>query len=165
MPINVTNLHLNCQWLETSQLSVLISLMAQDSTGPLAIRSLNEMRIDKLYDPSKVLLVIDHTFPAARRKNCQSSCHDEGLCLKTWLYASRRVHIAPTYSGEPCISWDDDTWWRFSHMSGWVFGAFATGIGSTEIASIWASGKIWLKVPETVKSPSIRKFQQRCLCT
>ena len=42
--------------------------MVQDSTGPLAIRSLNEMRIDKLYDPSKVLLVIDHTFPAADEK-------------------------------------------------------------------------------------------------
>jgi 3-isopropylmalate/(R)-2-methylmalate dehydratase large subunit len=42
--------------------------MAQDSTGPLAIRSLNEMSIDKLIDPSKVLLVIDHTFPAANEK-------------------------------------------------------------------------------------------------
>ncbi len=42
--------------------------MAQDSTGPLAIRSLNEMAIDKLYDPSKVLLIIDHTFPAADEK-------------------------------------------------------------------------------------------------
>lgn len=42
--------------------------MAQDSTGPLAIRSLNEMGIDKLYDPSKVLLIIDHTFPAADEK-------------------------------------------------------------------------------------------------
>src|SRR5919202_7125564 len=42
--------------------------MAQDSTGPLAIRSLNEMGIEKIYDPSKVLLVIDHTFPAADEK-------------------------------------------------------------------------------------------------
>ena len=42
--------------------------MAQDSTGPLAIKSLKEMRIDKLHDPSKVLLVIDHTFPAADEK-------------------------------------------------------------------------------------------------
>ncbi|HXP51757.1 MAG TPA: hypothetical protein VN922_17505 [Bacteroidia bacterium] len=42
--------------------------MAQDSTGPLAIRSLNEMGIDKLYDPSKVLVIIDHTFPAADEK-------------------------------------------------------------------------------------------------
>ena len=42
--------------------------MAQDSTGPLAIRSLNEMGIHKLYDPSKVLLVIDHTFQAADEK-------------------------------------------------------------------------------------------------
>src|SRR5688572_1256195 len=42
--------------------------MAQDSTGPLAIRSFTEMGINKLYDPSKVLLVIDHTFPAADEK-------------------------------------------------------------------------------------------------
>lgn len=35
--------------------------MAQDSTGPLAIRSFNKMGIDKILDPSKVLLVIDHT--------------------------------------------------------------------------------------------------------
>ena len=42
--------------------------MAQDSTGPLAIKSLKEMRIDKLRDPSKALLVIDHTFPAADEK-------------------------------------------------------------------------------------------------
>jgi 3-isopropylmalate/(R)-2-methylmalate dehydratase large subunit len=42
--------------------------MAQDSTGPLAIRSLNEMGAEKLYDPSRVLLVIDHTFPAADEK-------------------------------------------------------------------------------------------------
>ena len=42
--------------------------MAQDSTGPLAIRSLNEMGIDKLHNPSKVLLVIDHTFPAEMKR-------------------------------------------------------------------------------------------------
>ncbi len=42
--------------------------MAQDSTGPLAIRSLNEMGIENLHDPSKVLLVLDHTFPAADEK-------------------------------------------------------------------------------------------------
>src|ERR671923_1121960 len=42
--------------------------MAQDSTGPLAIRSLNEMRLDKIHNPKRVLLVIDHTFPAADEK-------------------------------------------------------------------------------------------------
>src|SRR5215207_4773078 len=39
--------------------------MAQDSTGPLAVRSLDEMRIDKLSDPSTVRLVIDRSCPAA----------------------------------------------------------------------------------------------------
>ena len=37
--------------------------MAQDSTGPLAIRSLNEMGVEKLYDPSRVLLVLPRIYP------------------------------------------------------------------------------------------------------
>ena len=50
-----------------SKKSAIIS-RSGDSTGPLAIRSLNEMGIEDLHDPAKVLLVIDHTFPAADEK-------------------------------------------------------------------------------------------------
>ncbi|HEX4919730.1 MAG TPA: hypothetical protein VFV92_03220, partial [Candidatus Bathyarchaeia archaeon] len=42
--------------------------MAQDSTGPLAIKVLNEMGIEKVWDPSKVHLAIDHTYPASDEK-------------------------------------------------------------------------------------------------
>src|SRR5438093_9814312 len=42
--------------------------MAQDSTGPLAIKVIREMGIKKLWDPSRVYLVIDHTYPAADEK-------------------------------------------------------------------------------------------------
>ncbi|HEX9197030.1 MAG TPA: hypothetical protein VF906_04475, partial [Candidatus Bathyarchaeia archaeon] len=42
--------------------------MAQDSTGPLAIKVFGEMAVPKVWDPSRIHLVIDHTFPAADEK-------------------------------------------------------------------------------------------------
>jgi 3-isopropylmalate/(R)-2-methylmalate dehydratase large subunit len=125
--------------------------MAQDSTGPLAIRSLNEMRIDKLYDPSKVLLVIDHTFPAADEKvaNLHAMMRDfaskHGCMLVEGSISHQHIMENLAYPGMMILGGDSHT------CQAGCLGAFATGIGSTEIASIWASGEIWLKVPETVK--------------
>jgi 3-isopropylmalate/(R)-2-methylmalate dehydratase large subunit len=125
--------------------------MAQDSTGPLAIRSLNEMRIDKLYDPSKVLLVIDHTFPAADEKVANlhammrvfASKH--GCMLVEGSISHQHILESLAYPGMMIFGGDSNT------CQAGCLGAFATGIGSTEIASIWASGQIWLRVPETVQ--------------
>jgi 3-isopropylmalate/(R)-2-methylmalate dehydratase large subunit len=125
--------------------------MAQDSTGPLAIRSLNEMRIDKLYDPSKVLLVIDHTFPAADEKVANlhammrvfASKH--GCMLVEGSISHQHILESLAYPGMMILGGDSHT------CQAGCLGAFATGIGSTEIASIWASGQIWLRVPETVR--------------
>src|ERR671917_776638 len=125
--------------------------MAQDSTGPLAIRSLNEMRIDKLYDPSKVLLVIDHTFPAADEKvaNLHALMRDfaskHGCMLVEGSISHQHILESLAYPGMMILGGDSHT------CQAGCLGAFATGIGSTEIASIWAAGQIWLKVPETVK--------------
>jgi len=125
--------------------------MAQDSTGPLAIRSLNEMRIDKLYDPSKVLLVIDHTFPAADEKVAnlhammRSFASKHGCMLVEGSISHQHILENLAYPGMMILGGDSHT------CQAGCLGAFATGIGSTEIASIWASGQIWLKVPETVK--------------
>src|SRR5918997_367494 len=120
--------------------------MAQDSTGPLAIRSLNEMRIDKLYDPSKVLLVIDHTFPAADEKvaNLHALMRDfaskHGCMLVEGSISHQHILENLAYPGMMILGGDSHT------CQAGCLGAFAT-----EIASIWASGQIWLKVPETVK--------------
>lgn len=116
--------------------------MAQDSTGPLAIRSLNEMRIDKLYDPSKVLLVIDHTFPAADEKVANlhammrvfASKH--GCMLIEGSISHQHILESLAYPGMMILGGDSHT------CQAGCLGAFATGIGSTEIASIWASGQI-----------------------
>src|SRR5215203_7380628 len=125
--------------------------MAQDSTGPLAIRSLNEMRIDKLYDPSKVLLVIDHTFPAADEKvaNLHHLMRDFASNHSCMLVEGSISHqYILEYLASPgmmILGADSHT------CQAGCLGAFATGIGSTEIAAVWATGQLWLRIPETVK--------------
>jgi 3-isopropylmalate/(R)-2-methylmalate dehydratase large subunit len=125
--------------------------MAQDSTGPLAIRSLNEMGIDTLYDASKVLLVIDHTFPAADEKvaNLHMLMRDfasKHSCMLVEGSISHQ-HILEYLAAPGMMILGADS---HTCQAGCV-GSFATGIGSTEIAAVWATGQLWLRVPETIK--------------
>ena len=125
--------------------------MAQDSTGPLAIKSLKEMRIDKIQDPSKVLLIIDHTFPAADEKvaNLHAMMREfaanQGCMLVEGSISHQHILEYLASPGMIILGADSHTC-----QAGCV-GAFATGIGSTEIAAVWASGQMWLRVPETIK--------------
>ncbi len=125
--------------------------MAQDSTGPLAIKVFGEMGVEKVWDPSRVHLVIDHTYPAADEKVAnlhhlmrefvkQQGCRIvEGSISHQHLMES---HISP---GMVLFGADSHT------CQGGALGAFATGIGSSEMAALWAAGKLWVKVPESVK--------------
>ncbi len=125
--------------------------MAQDSTGPLAIRSLNEMGIDKIYDPSKVLLVIDHTFPAADEKvaNLHAMIRDfvsKHNCMLVEGSISHQYILEYLANPGMVILGADSHTCQAGCVS-----AFASGIGSTEIAAVWATGQLWLRVPETIK--------------
>src|ERR687893_625915 len=124
--------------------------MAQDSTGPLAIRSLNEMNIERLHDPARTLLVIDHTFPAADEKvaNLHAMMRDfasRHTCLLIEGSISHQYILeylaAP---GMMILGADSHT------CQAGCLGAFAAGIGSTEVAAVWASGELWLRIPETI---------------
>ena len=91
--------------------------MAQDSTGPLAIRSLNEMRVDKLFNPSRVLLVIDHTFPAADEK--VANLH---AMMRSFASKHSCMLVEGSISHQHILEYlaasgYDDTRCRFSHMS------------------------------------------------
>ena len=125
--------------------------MAQDSTGPLAIKVFGEMGVPKVWDPSRIHLVIDHTYPAADEKvaNLHHLMRDfvkkhsvrlvEGSISHQHLLEN---HVIP---GMILFGADSHT------CQGGAVGAFATGIGSSEMAAVWASGKLWVKVPESIK--------------
>src|ERR671919_2809699 len=125
--------------------------MAQDSTGPLAIRSLNEMRLNKLFNPSRVLLVIDHTFPAADEKVAnlhammRSFASKHSCMLVEGSISHQHILEYLAVPGMMILGADSHT------CQAGCISAFATGIGSTEIAAVWATGQIWLRVPETIK--------------
>jgi 3-isopropylmalate/(R)-2-methylmalate dehydratase large subunit len=125
--------------------------MAQDSTGPLAIRSLNEMGIESLHDAAKALLVIDHTFPAADEKvaNLHAMMREFASKHNCKLVEGSisHQHILEYLAAPGMIILGADS---HTCQAGCV-GAFAAGIGSTEVAAVWATGQLWLRIPETIK--------------
>jgi 3-isopropylmalate/(R)-2-methylmalate dehydratase large subunit len=125
--------------------------MAQDSTGPLAIRSLKEMGIDILHNPAKTLLVIDHTFPAADEKvaNLHAMMREFASKYKCMLVEGSisHQHILEYLAAPGMMILGADS---HTCQAGCV-GAFASGVGSTEIAAVWATGQLWLRIPETIK--------------
>ncbi|MEM1539780.1 MAG: 3-isopropylmalate dehydratase large subunit [Candidatus Bathyarchaeia archaeon] len=128
-------------------------LMAHDGTAPLAIEQFLKLEVDKVFDPSKILLVIDHAGPSpsdkvsnihkmmrefARKNGCHFRDVGYGVC--------HQIMIEEFV--EPCmvvIGADSHT------CTHGVLGAFATGMGSTEVAVGMAYGQTWLKVPETIR--------------
>jgi 3-isopropylmalate/(R)-2-methylmalate dehydratase large subunit len=134
--------------------------MAQDSTGPLAIKVFGEMGVPKVWDPSRIHLVIDHTFPASDEKvaNLHHLMRDfakkHGVRLVEGSISHQHLlenHIVP---GMVLFGADSHT------CQGGAVGAFATGIGSSEMAAVWASGKLWVKVPESLKVNLTGQFKK-----
>jgi len=121
---------------------------------PLAINAFNEMNAGDVFDGEKIAFVIDHSAPSpnesisnlhrmmrefAREKGIRFF-YDIGCGVCHQLMMER--HVAP---GDLVVGADSHT------CTYGALGAFATGVGSTDIAAVFASGKLWFKVPETIK--------------
>ncbi|OGP75626.1 MAG: 3-isopropylmalate dehydratase large subunit [Deltaproteobacteria bacterium RBG_16_49_23] len=126
---------------------------AQDGTGPLAVRKIQEMGFKKVFNPEKTIFFLDHASPSpkfelsndhtflrdfALKTGCKIS--DVGYGISHQVVAEREVK-----PGEVVIGADSHT------CTGGALGAFATGVGSTDAAVAIALGKIWLRVPETIR--------------
>ena len=125
----------------------------QDGTGPLAVRKLQEMGFKEVYNPKKTIFFFDHAAPSPRFElsndhaflrdfaaNTGSQVSDVGFGISHQVVAERDVK-----PGDVVIGADSHT------CTGGALGAFATGVGSTDAAVAIALGKVWLKVPETIR--------------
>jgi 3-isopropylmalate/(R)-2-methylmalate dehydratase large subunit len=125
----------------------------QDGTGPLAVRKIQEMGIEKVYRPQRTIFFFDHASPSPRfelsndhaflrdfanRTGIQVS--DIGFGISHQVVAEKWVR-----PGTVVIGADSHT------CTGGALGAFATGVGSTDAGVAIALGKIWLRVPETLR--------------
>ena len=126
--------------------------IAQDGTGPLAIQQIRELGAARVKAPTAVFF-IDHAAPAPRSElaNAQTTirafCAESGATLSDIEVGVCHQCVAESYAkpGDLVIGADSHT------CTAGGLGAFATGMGSTDVAVGMASGKTWLRVPETVR--------------
>ncbi len=129
-------------------------VMATDATAPLAIQAFRAMGGVRLWDPTRVFLVIDHAAPAPnetvanlhrlmRDFACKMGCRlydiGEGICHQLMI---ENEHVRP---GDLFLGAD-------SHSPTYgAVNAFGVGVGSTDLAAAMRTGKTWLKVPKTIQ--------------
>jgi 3-isopropylmalate/(R)-2-methylmalate dehydratase large subunit len=126
--------------------------IAQDGTGPLAIQQIEELGAVAVKAPTCVFF-IDHAAPAPRselanaQKTIRAFCTASGATLSDVEMGVCHQRVAESFAkpGDLVIGADSHTC-----MAG-ALGAFATGMGSTDVAVGMASGKTWLRVPETFR--------------
>jgi 3-isopropylmalate/(R)-2-methylmalate dehydratase large subunit len=126
--------------------------IAQDGTGPLAIQQIEALGVTTVKAPVCVFFV-DHAAPAPRRElaNAQATirafCAASGATLSDIENGVCHQLVAELYAkpGDLVIGADSHT------CTAGALGAFGTGMGSTDVAVGMASGKTWLRVPETFR--------------
>ena len=129
--------------------------MVHDLTGPLSVESFNKIGTEKVWDPSKIVIPFDHQIPADSLDSANNhifmrnfveeqkieNFYDvkEGVCHQV---LPEKGHVIP---GTVIVGADSHT------CTYGALGAFATGIGSTDMAMVFATGQLWFKVPETIR--------------
>ena len=129
--------------------------MVHDLTGPLTLQALEKINTNKVWDPDKIVIPFDHQVPADTldaAKNHQilrkfvkeqgiKNFYDvyEGVCHQV---LPEKGHVLP---GTIVVGSDSHT------CTHGALGAFGTGIGSTDMAMVFATGQLWFKVPETLQ--------------
>jgi 3-isopropylmalate/(R)-2-methylmalate dehydratase large subunit len=138
-------------------------IMIHDLTGPLAVEAFKRIGIKHVWDNKKIVIILDHQVPAesvkaaelhkmlrAFAKEQSIQFYDVGRGGVCHQVMPEKGHVLP---GSVIVGADSHT------CTYGALGAFATGIGSTEAAAVFATGKIWLKVPETIRVNVEGKFK------
>ncbi len=128
-------------------------VLSHDNTAAIA-QIFAHIGVSRVYDPDRLVVVLDHAAPpptprhaevhAAVREfvRAQGIRHfydvGRGICHQV---LGEEVLVLP---GQVVVGADSHT----VHL-GWL-GAFATGLGRSEIAAVWATGEVWLRVPESI---------------
>ncbi len=130
-------------------------ILANDITAPLAIKEFRRIGVNRVFDPQKVVMIPDHFVPnkdipsAEQAKMMREFALEQGLVYFEVGETGIEHVVLPekglVLPGDVVIGADSHT------CTCGALGAFATGMGSTDIASAMATGEIWMKVPQTIR--------------
>jgi len=139
--------------------------MANDITAPLSLEEFDKVGAKGVFDPEKVVFVLDHFTP---NKDILSA----GNCKKIREF-SKKYGITHFYEGGACgiehallpeeglVVAGDLVIGADSHTCTYgALGAFSTGMGSTDLTYGMVTGRVWLKVPESIKFHCFGKWQK-----
>ncbi len=140
-------------------------VLANDITAPLAIKSFRKMGAKNVFDKDKVALVMDHFTPqkdidsAEQVKLVREFAHEQKI---THYYEGGEAGVEHALLPELGLAGPGDlVVGADSHTCTYGgLGAFATGMGSTDIAGAMALGESWFKVPETIRVTVTGKMPQ-----
>ncbi|MDK2928963.1 MAG: methanogen homoaconitase large subunit [Methanococcus sp.] len=128
--------------------------MTHDGTTPLTVKAFEQIS-DKIWDNEKIVIIFDHNIPANTSKAANMQVITRGFIKKQGIknyyldgegichqVLPEKGHVKPNM----IIAGAD------SHTcTHGAFGAFATGFGATDMGYVYATGKTWLRVPETIR--------------
>jgi len=130
-------------------------ILSNDITAPIAIREFARLGVKRVFDPSKIVMVPDHFVPnkdiaSAEQVNIlRQFAKEQGIiffeCGKMGIEHVVLHEQGLALPGDVIIGADSHT------CTYGALGAFATGMGSTDIATAMATGEIWMKVPHTIR--------------
>ena len=133
-----------------------VDLALSHENADLVRKSFQEIGVPRVWDPSKIVIVFDHRVPAESEKTATTHkavrefvaaqgiqhFYDVGRGGICHQVLPEQGHVRP---GMVIVGTDSHT------TTHGAFGAFATGIGATEMAGVWTEGALWFKVPYTLR--------------
>ncbi len=128
--------------------------MSHDGTSPPAIKTFEKVA-DKVWDSDKIAIIFDHNIPANTigsaefQKVCRDFIKKQNIS-KNYIHGEGICHqVVPEMGlvepGKVIVGADSHT------CTYGAFGAFSTGMGATDLAMVWATGKTWFMVPHAIK--------------
>jgi 3-isopropylmalate/(R)-2-methylmalate dehydratase large subunit len=132
---------------------------AHDVQGPLVIQIFNELKGNRVYDPNRILLNIDHDYPASSERSAnlhntmRKFAKEQNLHIQEGSNCHQYIMENFAVPGMIIVGADSHTTTLGS------LGAFATGMGSSDVASIFLSGITWMRVPKTISVNLSGKFR------
>jgi 3-isopropylmalate/(R)-2-methylmalate dehydratase large subunit len=131
-------------------------VLANDVTAPIAITEFRKVGLDAVFDKTKVVMVADHYVPGKDVKSAEQAkfmrefAEEQGLVNYFDVGCGGVEHALLPEKG--LVKPGDAVIGADSHTCTYgALGAFATGMGSTDIAAAMATGKIWVKIPASMK--------------